>query len=316
MSSRRKQPPRSASETSSSTARIKQTNKPSTTTSPFLPLPNEALLLAAYPSILLLGSLYSTFTTSDTTATYSPAHQSYQPANLAPSYFARKSNIFNVYFVKIGWLWTTAALTLFLTTHPRHTPLSRLKAALRFLLATLVWFLTTQWFFGAPLIDRSFTLSGGACAISERERLGEVKLSEFARIASNAECKMMGGTWSGGIDISGHVFLLVLASGVLTLEVLPFLPLSTSTSITDGNEEAKGRASESMWLEAPLGVKVVGGVVLLMWWMLLMTAAFFHTWTEKLAGLLVALVGIWVVYYLPRGVAIFETVLGIPGKLL
>jgi hypothetical protein len=47
--------------------------------------------------------------------------------------------------------------------------------------------------------------------------------------------------------------------------------------------------------------------------MLLMTAAFFHTWVEKFTGLMVAFAGLWVVYFLPRGVPAVRAVLGMPG---
>jgi len=67
--------------------------------------------------------------------------------------------------------------------------------------------------------------------------------------------------------------------------------------------------------EAPTrqGVKFALAVAALMWWMLLMTAAYFHTWFEKFTGLLVAFSGLWVVYFLPRGVPAVRAVLGMPG---
>ncbi|KAB8343070.1 hypothetical protein FH972_022664 [Carpinus fangiana] len=38
---------------------------------------------------------------------------------------------------------------------------------------------------------------------------------------SHAACRVAGGQWLGGYDVSGHVFLLVLGSGMLWMEVLP-----------------------------------------------------------------------------------------------
>jgi len=61
------------------------------------------------------------------------------------------------------------------------------------------------------------------------------------------------------------------------------------------------------------GVGVGGVVVGLEWWMILMTAVFFHTWVEKFTGLLVAFVGIVVVYYLPRVLPPMRDVIGMPG---
>jgi hypothetical protein len=62
-----------------------------------------------------------------------------------------------------------------------------------------------------------------------------------------------------------------------------------------------------------LGTKFAVGVVALSWWMLLMTAAFFHTWFEKFTGLVVALAGIWMVYFIPRGVPMIRAIVGMPG---
>jgi hypothetical protein len=281
--------------------------------SPFLPTATEAVLLAFFPTILLLGSLSSILSprlsSSSLHATYSPTQQSYQPASLAPSYFARKSNILNVYFVKVGWLWTSLALVALLATFPRHTVKSRAQAVARFGLATGLWFLTTQWFFGPPLIDRSFRLSGGACQAAAAEKAGEVHVSRFEHVLTNAECKLQGGTWSGGIDISGHVFLLVLGSSILLFEMLPFLGSST------WSEKQDEGATEQEALATSIAKKFVFVVVGLMFWMLLMTATFFHTWTEKLAGLVVALSGVWIVYFLPRGRPEIKAILGVPGHV-
>ncbi|KAK4988453.1 hypothetical protein LTR28_001723, partial [Elasticomyces elasticus] len=65
----------------------------------FVPTTLESLLIAIYPGTLLLGSLFSILNAKNRNAPYSAVSQSH-PAHAAPSYFARKSNIFNVYFVK------------------------------------------------------------------------------------------------------------------------------------------------------------------------------------------------------------------------
>ncbi|KAI7661130.1 hypothetical protein KC318_g9654, partial [Hortaea werneckii] len=76
--------------------------------SPTLPTRLESLLLAIYPTTLLLGSLFSQLSASSRRATYLPDSQAYSAAD-APSYFAKKGNVFNVYFVKIGWFWISLA---------------------------------------------------------------------------------------------------------------------------------------------------------------------------------------------------------------
>ncbi|KAF2666598.1 hypothetical protein BT63DRAFT_427038 [Microthyrium microscopicum] len=336
MSARRKQPPRNAKTVSATETTIKstmdiQTPNDSIFAHPLLPTQTEAILLSLYPATLILGSLFTTLSPPLSNSTYSPTHQSYQPAAFAPSYFAQKRNIFNVYFVKLGWLWTTFALLVFLFTHPAHgRPLSlaptaqRLRALARWTAATGLWYLTTQWCFGPALIDRSFVLSGGACALRAADKRGDIEISKIKSASSAVQCKIAGGTWSGGIDISGHVFLLVLASALLWLEVLPVVlrarGLREDRTVRDDDgtvihavpegqaEREKAEVEVSGW-----GVKFVVGVVALMWWMLLMTAAFFHTWSEKLMGLIVAFTGVWAIYFLPRGVPAVRQILGMPG---
>ena len=111
-----------------------------------------------------------------------------------------------------------------------------------------------------------------------------------------AACRLSGGQWHGGHDISGHVFLMVLGSAVLLMETVPVVFPSTGAGRADGSagpvartaargadsekEGASGGAVSALW--SP-GVVAVLGVVALHWWMLLMTAIFFHTWFEKVS---------------------------------
>lgn len=105
----------------------------------------------------------------------------------------------------------------------------RWQTFLRWSICTLFWTLVTQWCFGAPLIDRGFTATGGACIRAERElntptdQLEEGIKTEAKAFFTHAACSMAGGAWRGGYDISGHVFILVVGSGMLWLEMLPFV---------------------------------------------------------------------------------------------
>jgi hypothetical protein len=307
--------------------------------SPWLPTPLEAILLSLYPGTLILGSLFSTLTVNDKVTPYIAALQSYAPDN-APSYFAKKTNIFNVYFVKIGWVWITAAFFLFVASHKSLGPSleftkRRAQAAARYACVTLIWYCTTQWFFGPALIDRGFRLTGGQCAImfsdSVAAEAAKAEMSDLREALSNAACKAAGGRWLGGHDISGHVFLLVLGSGMLWMELLPIvvrwtglrearriskdgLVRSASTETVADGQGAKGNVGN---IEVPkrlgLGVKVALGVAAMNWWMLLMTAAYFHTWFEKFTGLVVASTALYTIYFLPRAVPLVRQAIGMPG---
>lgn len=266
--------------------------------SPLLPTYPEALFLAIYPGTLLLGSLFSLLEPNARNAPYSVDRQSHPP-ELAPSYFAQKRNLFNVFFVKIGWFWTTLAFCTFLFTHPSTGPgrslvltPKRIQAFLRYGLVTLWWIFVTQWFFGPALIDRGFRLTGGQCALVMTEE-GRAEMSETREFLTATACKLAGGKWKGGYDVSGHVFLLVLASAFLWLEILPVVmrhaglreerlirhPKGMIVTAAAEMLAVAGEKAESA--EAAGGISAPLVVAGLSWWMLLMTAAYFHTWVEK-----------------------------------
>ena len=168
-------------------------------------------------------------------------------------------------------------------------------------------------------------------------------MGETREFLTATACKVGGGRWTGGYDISGHVFLLVLGSAFLWLEILPVVirhaGLRERRLIrhSDGNiknAESEGQPEGDYTDEskgAKGGVSVPLAVAGLSWWMLLMTAAYFHTWFEKVqeahfhfhqkiwltiaqfTGLLVAFIGIGTVYFLPRDLPAFRSVIGMPG---
>ncbi|KAF2198185.1 hypothetical protein GQ43DRAFT_443588 [Delitschia confertaspora ATCC 74209] len=299
--------------------------------SPFLPTRLEALLISIYPSTLLLGSIFSTLSSSTRNVPYSATSQSHPP-EFAPSYFAHKKNIFNIYFVKVGWFWTTLAFSIFILLNPdfgRGLSRRRIQALFRYLSVTFWWMCMTQWFFGAPLIDQYFRFTGGQCQLM-RDPEARKQMGDKTEYFTAAACKAVGGSWKGGHDISGHVFLLILGSALLWFEILPALTraegLRDGRKITldDGKiasvavEKQRGLSGLGVDMKnedgtTRKGVKLAIGVMALMWWMLLMTAAYFHTWFEKFTGLAMAFAWLWGVYFLPRGVPALRAVLGMPG---
>ncbi|KAF2637228.1 hypothetical protein P280DRAFT_112491 [Massarina eburnea CBS 473.64] len=302
---------------SSTTVRIRDARPP------YFPTRLETQLLAIYPLTLFFGSIFSILSPASRSAPYSHILQSHDPAT-APSYFAQKKNVFNVYFVKKGWFWTTAAFFAFLIMWPGYgkgLSAKRIRAGLRYAAVTTWWVVVTQWFFGPPLIDRGFRLTGGQCEVLRDDSKRE-GLSVTREYITAATCKAVGGTWKGGHDISGHVFLLILGSSLLWFEFLP--ALTRAEGLRDGRKImlADGKLASVAVEKDPetegeeqttRGIKFSLGVAALMWWMLLMTAAFFHTWMEKFTGLLVAFSGLWAVYFLPRASPGVRAVLGMPG---
>lgn len=153
---------------------------------------------------------------------------------------------------------------------------------------TTWWAAFTQWFFGPPIIDRGFRLTGGVCGDLEKGR--DTGMGDAAEVVTSAACKLAGGQWRGGHDISGHVFLLTLGCAFLGLEILPVLMRYAGLReerVVKGRDCSvvhAGRLDAAPEGDGQDGKKGVGAPLVvagLSWWMLFMTAAYFHTWVEK-----------------------------------
>ncbi|KAK6542207.1 hypothetical protein TWF694_007966 [Orbilia ellipsospora] len=242
------------------------------------------LLASIYPATILLGCLFSIIS----------------PNGQSASYFSRKNNVFNVFFVKIGWFWTTAAFFVHVANlrHPNASQ-ARIKAIVRWGLATVAWIIVTQWFFGPPLMDRTFTITGGACRPNYDlyQSPGTHKFTtKIEEAFTSAACKVAGGRWDGGHDLSGHAFMLTHASLFLWAETLPKLVDSLWRS-------SVGTKNPTLLTLEWYGVHwFVWAILGLWWWMLLMTSVYFHTWPEKISGWFVALLewGLLYAYMIPQ----------------
>ncbi|KAI1312988.1 hypothetical protein EDD11_002809 [Mortierella claussenii] len=133
------------------------------------------------------------------------------------------------------------------------------KAFVRWGLATLYWWVISQWFFGPGLFDRVFVMTGGSCSIDGHW--------------SQYYCRKMGGQWSGGVDISGHMFLLTHAWLFLMEELSVFMNVPEAWTALQNRQGAK----YAVW--------GIAGLCGLWWWMLLMTSVYYHHLMEKMTGL-------------------------------
>lgn len=232
----------------------------------------DFVLLSIYPLTLFLGFCFS--------------------IGHSESYFAYSRNIFNLIFVKNGWLWTSIVFWMH-TARLSTTVAEKRQAVSRWAVATLIWILVTQWAFGAPLTDRTMIWSGGVCELAE-EALGKSEgLTEQIAILTNKACKESRGHWVGGHDLSGHVFILTHSSLFIWYEILPLL--------LEDSKLLQGNISRSSF------VLLAGW-----WWMLLMTAAYFHTWKEKLTGLVAGLSGWFLIYKIIPGFRVTRRAFGSP----
>lgn len=205
----------------------------------------------------------------------------------SPSYFSNKRNIINVYIIKRGWLWVTLVTGYHAyTIHARNSPFSKQALRnlfIRYTLATIWWIFFTQWFFGLPIMDKIFVITGGGCSVESSSD------ATFSNNVSSATCRHIGGSWTGGYDPSGHTFLITHSSLFLWNELLPYIQkhfsskhsTEASTSPTTGNATFSHPPSI---FKSPV-FKVAAVLIFLFWWMLLMTGVYFHSILEKIFGL-------------------------------
>lgn len=189
-------------------------------------------------------------------------------AALAPtpavSYFSKKSNFLNTFFAKQAWLWTSLAILAFHLASLRSAA-HLARFLLRYAIATTSWLAFTQWFWGPPLMDRVFTLTGGRCLL-------DTSPASSLDTASSASCRRLSGSWRGGFDPSGHVFLMALAITYLFGETYRNWPASSLPN----------------WFRRPHHT-IVSFVLALWTWTLFITCVYFHSPFEKAVGLVLGI---------------------------
>lgn len=237
-------------------------------------------ILSIYPLAVFIGSLIQFFDLA------------------SPSYFSNKRNIINVYVVKKGWLWVTFLIICHYFTVYLRKPLHRFVALrnifIRYVVATAWWIFFAQWFFGFPLMDKVFILTGGSCTEISSEKYSSNEVS-------SAQCRVLKGKWTGGHDPSGHTFLLTHASLYLWIELLPYIKryLRVGSLITfENTKESPETDSTAASIMGSLFMTVTSAFLVIFWWMLLMTSVYFHTFAEKVTGLLWTYTGISIFFIL------------------
>lgn len=263
----------------------------------------EILVLASYPVTLLFGQLIAWFS----------------PREMAANYFTTKRNIFNTIFVKKGWLWTSILYILLIINacvDPAKQKNKRLlhKKILhsigKYLIVTVCWYFYSQWFFGVPIMDKVFLLTGGSCYNIPESKpptpdsplnvmdfsvdglpKGESML--WSNSISSKQCRRLRGSWFGGHDPSGHVYILTLSASFLLSQILYFYSYNQLV----GRWKKMVRHVSSRWrrgdyLDILRHMVFANGYLFLLtlcvlwYWMLLMTSIYFHSMPEKLVGLL------------------------------
>ncbi|KAK9452962.1 inositol phospholipid synthesis and fat-storage-inducing TM-domain-containing protein [Dipodascopsis uninucleata] len=225
-----------------------------------------------YPTTICLGILVS------------------KVSDIPDNYFGKKTNIFNVFFVKNGWFWTTIVFMIHCIRLRISDPR---KLLVRYIAATAWWFLFTQWFAGPPIMDRIFISTGGICVVGDEKKLEDI-YGGVHDISSSIGCRHARGEWTGGHDVSGHAFLLTHSSLFLWFEILPVL-------------------LEGGIFLRHVNTKIVFGLLAMWWWMLLMTSIYFHTFLEKITGWICGTLSWVFIYIICSRISPLNSIIGVPA---
>lgn len=214
-----------------------------------------------------------------------------------PSRVADRRNWINVYFVKLSWFWNTLFTVIVVASLSNTATWKRLsRFAVRWAMATCAWFAMSQWFFGASFLERMHVASGGKCLANSvqvshelcrtRERLtadSHPQLFDRFEPGFSTKHQWIHAGWHGGIDISGHTFVLTLSILYLAELVVPCMTQRAIESMPRGPM----RYLKTFSLYGTLSLMVLWA------FMLFTTSIYYHTTQEKVAGFLCAL-AIWI----------------------
>uniref|UniRef100_A0A1I8A8H1 FIT family protein n=1 Tax=Steinernema glaseri TaxID=37863 RepID=A0A1I8A8H1_9BILA len=183
-------------------------------------------------------------------------------------YFMRKNNVFNLYGTKIGWFWTWVTVgpfiylaTLFQTKN-KHSAVLHLT---RLVVATFLWYFFTSSF--VSIEQKSGTCNGAKGAFSR------------------SECKLQGGRWSHGYDISGHCFLMIYSILIICEEAIAFRKWPEYSGQGDARSIEQYRKSTLLVRSFFVAMLALH----LLWdFQLVMTVLYYHTFLDKILGALCA----------------------------
>jgi hypothetical protein len=217
------------------------------------------------------------------------------------TYFSLKSNIFNLYFVKLGWAWTLlVSIPWIVLTSCVYSAGKRSTIGMhltRTLIATVIWFIFTSIF---EYID----VNTGRCAN------GVYK--------TKWECKKNKENWIESFDISGHTFILMHSLFYLLEEIKIFYIWDNiKNEVRKDEEELSEKAKRvKLWfnkLTPFIKINFILISILTLLWeiMLLATFLYFHTTIHKLIAAIAAIV-CWFLTY--KTFYLQSSSPGLPGR--
>lgn len=202
--------------------------------------------------------------------------------DIAPhSYLALKSNIFNQYFVKLGWAWTLGLLIpfIYLTLITKHSHFEIITRHLsRILIATGVWYIVTLSFIQIELYT-------GQCKHDEMKGL------------SRRVCVKSGYEWEEGVDFSGHTFLLLYAILIINEEVKSYLASKAATPNNNTISNANQKCTKVYSNIIRILFALLAALTIIWEFMLLSTALYFHHMFDKIVAAIIAVFFWYITYY-------------------
>ena len=216
------------------------------------------------------------------------------------SYFAKKNNVFNLYFVKIGWFWTLCLSVPFVImtsyVYCCGKYLKIVQHLIRLAVATFAWFIWTNLFMFIDNIT-------GECAPSPTST-GSLEFPD--RNLPRRACLKNKLYWQG-FDISGHSFLLIYSCLILIEESSAligwknigdliinkeygrrFQSISTYNSYAPGLTHQEFSKLKNSYEKFTPFIKLIfiAMMFLVLLWdaMLINTLIYFHTLLEKFIG--------------------------------
>lgn len=225
------------------------------------------------------------------------------------SYLSQKTNVFNVYFVKFGWGWTLVVVGSFVALTSavyccgeRNKVIAHLG---RLAVATVFWMVCTTLFEHVEAATR-------VCVSAD--------------YTDKKDCLAKGFRWQSGFDISGHTFILVYCSLIMSEEakcIRGWARIADLIRNREFDDDSPLQVLSAAQLENLQNLYILLGryvkcafvtmtALNLLWdFMLLCTVMYFHTTPQKVAGALFAFAAWFVTYQL---VFPNSDVLGIPGQ--
>lgn len=248
-------------------------------------------MLLLLTSILIIGQIMSLLS----------------PSESIDNYYTSRGNLINRYFVKLGWFWTISVYFNILFNKVKRGFMNKRLILISFLrvgIITAGWFIFTQWFFGLPIMDRVFIFTGGSCTnISENRVPTHLKSLIYQSVSnskmfasemiSSASCRLIRGSWDGGHDPSGHIFLLTISINLLVWETVVLWSNEFESLYHMINQDFQGLSS---FILQPFIITIIFVLVEMM--MFMMTVIKYHTLIEQVGGFMAAIMVLWISNYL------------------